>query len=221
MRHFRHANAKSQRPQRAMGRGMAITAYQQHARLAQASLRADDMHNALLAISQAEMLDPMFRGIAFQRFDHAAIFRIGDVFGLARIGGDIMIRRCENPLRRTRRDAALAQHFKGRRGAVMDEVTINIKQNLTIFAFQDAVAHPDLVEHGQGFRCGVLHHARDHSGRTRLWQARRLPHFHLAPAGRVGYEPSLIAQAQQQASGQQQHGRDKNRDKHRPGGIGG
>jgi hypothetical protein len=103
----------------------------------------------------------------------------------------------------------------------MDEMAINIKQNLAIFAFQDAVAHPDLVEHCQGLKCGVLHHARDHSGRNRLWQARRLCHFHLALAGGVRYEPSLIAQAQQQASGQQQHGRDKNRDKHRPGGIGG
>jgi hypothetical protein len=179
------------------------------------------MHNALLIIRQPKMSYPIFSRITFQGFDHAAIFGVGNLGSLARISRSVMVRCCENPLWRAGRDAALAQHLEGRRGTVMDEMAINIEQNLTIFAFQDAVAHPDLVEHCQGLKCGVLHHARDHSGRNRLWQARRLCHFHLALAGGVRYEPSLIAQAQQQASGQQQHGRDKNRDKHRPGGIGG
>jgi hypothetical protein len=45
---------------------MAIAAHQQHAGLAQACFGADDMDNALLAIFQAEMPDPMLSGIPFQ-----------------------------------------------------------------------------------------------------------------------------------------------------------
>jgi|Laugrefbdmm110sn_1035136.scaffolds.fasta_scaffold42697_2 hypothetical protein len=108
----------------------------------------------------------------------------------ARTAGDVAETAATAAIRSTKVragcDAALAQHFKGGGGAVTDEVTINIKQNLTIFAFQDAVAHQDIVEHRQGFTCGMLNHAGDHSGRTRLWQARRLCHFHLALADGVG-----------------------------------
>jgi len=158
MRHFGHANAEGQRPQGAVGRSMAIAAYQQHAGLAQAGFGANHMHNALLAILKAEMPYPKFGRIAFQRFDHAAIFGIRNLGTLARIGRRVMVRCGENAFRRAGCCATFAQHLEGRGGAVMDEMTINIKQNLAIFAFQNAVAHPDLVEHGEGFRRGVLRH---------------------------------------------------------------
>jgi hypothetical protein len=132
-----------------------------------------------------------------------------------------MVRGCENTLWRTRGNAALAQHFKRRGGSVMDEMAINIKQNLAIFAFQDAVAHPDLVEHGERFGCGVLHHAG-------IIPAE--PGFGKRGAGVIFLSllhgcwimteclfssgTAIATSTLQKAHGQQQHGRIRNQDEH-------
>jgi hypothetical protein len=103
----------------------------------------------------------------------------------------------------------------------MDEMAINIKQNLAIFAFQDAVAHPDLVEHGERFGCGVLHHAG-------IIPAE--PGFGKRGAGVIFLSllhgcwimteflfssgTAIATSTLQKAPGQQQHGRIRNHDEH-------
>ncbi len=66
MRHFRGANAKSQRTQRAMRRGMAIAADNNQAGLGDALLRANHMNNALAVIAQAEGREAEITGTALR-----------------------------------------------------------------------------------------------------------------------------------------------------------
>jgi hypothetical protein len=88
--------------------------------------------------------------VAIARFSGSASFEI------AAVGRDVVIRRRQRAFRHPRRDAALAQHLERGRGAVLQQVPVDVEQALAVrltAAGDDFMARPDLVE--QRLRLGV------------------------------------------------------------------
>jgi hypothetical protein len=64
-----------------------------------------------------------------------------------------MIGGCEGARRHAWRELALAQHLEGGRGAVLQQVTVDVQQALAVVALDDAVLLPDLVEQRRWVDC--------------------------------------------------------------------
>ena len=71
------ADRDRQRAAGAVGRGVGIVAGDQHARLRDAQLGRDDMGDALIAVTPADMRQREFGGVLVEHLDDAADFRIG------------------------------------------------------------------------------------------------------------------------------------------------
>ena len=91
--HFGGANAKRERAECTMRRGMRIAADHGHARQSQAGFRADDVHNALPNIAHLEFGNAVFRAIGVQRLDLQARDRIGNAMRTVS-SGYVVIRHC-------------------------------------------------------------------------------------------------------------------------------
>ena len=72
------ADAERERAERAVRRGVAVTADDGHARLGQPELRADDVHDALLGVAHRVDRDAELLAVAAQRLDLGAAHRVGD-----------------------------------------------------------------------------------------------------------------------------------------------
>src|SRR3546814_5817223 len=87
------------------------------------------MHYSLAGVVQPEVLDARPGAVIAQRVDHGPFFRIVDVGQFAAACGHVMIGRREGALRGAYRQALLAQHFKGGRRAVLDQMAIHIQRS--------------------------------------------------------------------------------------------
>ena len=123
---------KASAPERAVGGGVAVAADDQHAGLADALLRSDDVDDALAPVVEAEQSDA--RGCAFSVRPSTMCRSLGvaDLHDVAGIGGDVMIGRAENARGHARAQAALAQKLEGRRVAVVDQMAIDVEQVLAV-----------------------------------------------------------------------------------------
>src|SRR3546814_16684298 len=92
------------------------------------------------------VLDARPGAVIAQRVDHGPFFRIVDVGQFAAACGHVMIGRREGALRGAYRQALLAQHFKGGRRAVLDQMAIHIQQALAVFTAQYFMARQDFLE---------------------------------------------------------------------------
>ena len=156
--HLGRADAEGERADGAMGRGMAVATDDEEAGLAQPLLRPDDVHDALARIVEAEQRHAVRCRVADELLDHEAALGIRNPGDVARAGQHIMIRRGKGALRRAQLDAALPQPVEGRRRAVMDEVAVDVEQGLAVIPLDDAVARPDLLEHGaRRLAASVIH----------------------------------------------------------------
>ena len=72
------ADAERQRPERAVGRGVAVAAHHCHAGQRAALLGSDDVHDALAGIAHREVDDAELLGVLAQHLDLAGRDRIGD-----------------------------------------------------------------------------------------------------------------------------------------------
>ena len=72
----RGADAVRQRPEGAVGRGVAVAADDGHARLGPALLRADDVDDALADVADAVVLDAEVLGVLLQGLDLDAAFLV-------------------------------------------------------------------------------------------------------------------------------------------------
>jgi hypothetical protein len=108
MGHFRGADAKRERAEGAMGRGVAVTANDEQARQRQAQFGADHMHDALAAVVEPEQGDVLIGGILVQLADHARDFGIGNRLAAA-TRRHIMVGDAECQFRLRHRRAALGQ----------------------------------------------------------------------------------------------------------------
>ena len=125
---LRGADAHRERTEGAVGGGVTVAAHHRHARLGQAQLRADDVHDALLDIAHRVQPDAEFLAVAPQRLDLGARDGIGDRLvdvdrrHVVVLGGD-------REIRSAHRASGQPQPVEGlRAGDLVDEVQIDVDQ---------------------------------------------------------------------------------------------
>ncbi len=153
--HFAGADAMRQRAEGAMGRGMAVAAYDRRARKREALLRPDHVHDALPHIELVVVFDAELGGVLGERLDLDAAFLVCDA--LAAVGGrHVMVDDGEGLGRRAHLAARHAQALEGlRAGDLVDEVAVDIEQAGAVVLAVDDVVLEDLVV--EGFCLSVGH----------------------------------------------------------------
>ena len=164
MAHFRGANAEGERPEGAMGGGMAVATDNRHPRLGRAQFRAHHMHDTAIIAAPAMQRDGMGGGIRFEHLD-LELRRLGGI-GRRLAGAEVqrrrrMIDRRQGAVRTAHFQTARGQGREGlRRGHFMDQMQVDIEHARRPGGFRrDLVAVPDFFE--QGTRRAVV---RRHAG---------------------------------------------------------
>ncbi|MNM67158.1 hypothetical protein D3C81_786780 [compost metagenome] len=155
---FAGADAERQRTERAVRGGVAVAADDGHARLGEALLRCDDMHDAATGRGHVEQLDAVLGAVLRQHVDlrFGGLAGIGELaVGACRRGRRGVIHRRLGAVGTTRLQAALAQFGEGlRRGDFVDQVQVDVQHGGCAVGFgDDDVRVPQFVV--QGFGCGA------------------------------------------------------------------
>ena len=112
-------------------------------------LGSGDVEDALPIVAPTEPGDFVFVGVADQKLDHIAYFRIGNAGDAARaglrIGRDVVIGKRKDLVRMRDRQATLVQSVECVARAFVDQAAIDIEQRL-VFLLRDDVTVPNLVE---------------------------------------------------------------------------
>src|SRR5208282_750259 len=146
MFHFRCSNAKRQRSERAVRRGVTVAADNRHPRQRDAQFRADDVHNALLRRVHIEERDPELAAIFLQRFNLLRSNRVGDRQA-PRSGRDIVVDRCHRAQGLPQTPAIRAQTVESlRRSHFMHQVQIDIEQRRLPFGSSNHVRLPNFLK---------------------------------------------------------------------------
>ena len=147
-----------QRPERAMGRGVAVAAHDGGAGQGEALLRADDVDDALAGIELVEIFDAELARIGGERLDLHAAFGVRDA--VAAVGRlDVVVDDRERLARRPDLAAGHPQAFEGLRARhLMDEMTVDIEQAGAVGLPVDDVVVPDLVVEGPGLSRECVRH---------------------------------------------------------------
>ena len=147
------ADAEGERPDGAVRAGVAVAAHDGLARLREAQLRANDVHDAALTVGEAEQLHAELGAVrlelahlppgCLQRDRRAA-----EHLGSERRRG--MIHGGERALGAPYAEAALAQHREGLRGGdLVDQVQVDVEHGGGVRALgAHLVSSPHLVEQG-------------------------------------------------------------------------
>ena len=140
-----------QRAERAMGRGVAVTADDGGAGQRKALLRADDVDHALALVELVVIGDAELAGVLGQRRDLFGAFRIGIGFGA--IGGrHVVVDHGQRLLRRVHLAAGGAQPFERlRRGHFVHQMAVDIEQAGAVLGLVHQMVVPDLVVQRGGF----------------------------------------------------------------------
>ncbi len=111
MLHLGRPDAHGQGTERAVRGRVGVTADNGHARLGQAKLRADDMHDALLRVAERVQADAELRAVVAQRLDLRAAGEIGN--GLVDVQrGGVVVLRGDGEVRAAQLAAGQAQSLK-------------------------------------------------------------------------------------------------------------
>ena len=140
------ADAERQRAERAMRRGVAVTADDRHAGLRQAEFRTDDVDDALIAGVEVEERNAEIRAVSAQRIDLRARQRIGDR-QMAGGRGHVVIDRGEGPVgapHATSRRAQPAERL--RRRDFVHEMQVDVEQRQSVVELTDDVRIPEPIE---------------------------------------------------------------------------
>ena len=81
------ADAERERAERAVGGGVGVAADDRHARLGQAELRADHVHDPVAAVPERIQADAELGAVAVERLE----LRLRELVGIARAGGDVVV----------------------------------------------------------------------------------------------------------------------------------
>ena len=146
--HFdlRSPHAERHGAQSSVGRSVAVAADDRHARLGESQLGADDVHDALLGVSHAEVLDAVAGAVLGQRLDLPPRLRLPDRKVLVD-GRDVMVGRGRD-LRRTRDAEAAAfdpRESHGRRHLV-DILPVDVEHAAAAVLDTHRVRVPYLVQ---------------------------------------------------------------------------
>src|SRR5262245_16154006 len=205
-------DAEGQRAQRAVRRGMAVTANHDHAGLAQTLLGPNHVNDALSWVLEPEQRHAHLPRMGFEILDHGAAARLVDRGKVAAKGRYVVVRRGEGPVGTTHLQIALLEHAKGVAGPVVHQVSIDVQQGSTVWARLDRVRGPNLVEHGLrfghclGFPCysaATDRFAASASGRPKRWLTpshasapmRRNASFTVISASSAGWRPLVFSSA--------------------------
>ena len=126
--HLAGADAEGDGPEGAVGGGVGVAAHDGHARLGEALLGADHMHDALLGVAHREVGDPELVGVAAQGLHLGAADLVGD--GLVDVGGgDVVVLGGHRQVGPPHAPARQPQPVEGlRRGHLMHEVQVDVEQ---------------------------------------------------------------------------------------------
>ena len=152
--HFRSADAEGQRAESAMGAGVAVAANDGHARLGNAELRADHMHDPLFGRLNIVEWNAELGAVGAQGIHLFGRDRIFDDEPVGR-GGDVMVHRGDRPVRAAHGSSRQAKPFKRlRRSDFMQQMQIDIQQRRLAFRRHDHMRFPNLFK--QRF-CALRH----------------------------------------------------------------
>jgi hypothetical protein len=125
---------------------MAVAANNGHARLCQAQLRPDHVHNPLLRRIHIKEPDTKFPAILLQGFNLSRGNGVGDR-GTARLGWNVVVYRGYGSQRLPDPAPGRSQAIESLgRGNLMDEVQVNVKNRRPTAGFGYQVGGPDLFE---------------------------------------------------------------------------
>ena len=144
--HLRGANAEGDRSEGAVGAGVAVATGDGHARLGEAQLRANDMHDALASAGFVEELDAAFTHVALDLHEHLLGHGVKQR-PVGAVGGNDVVDGGEGAAGIADAEAALAEHAEGlRAGDLMDQVQPDEELGLAGGELADGVSGPDLVQ---------------------------------------------------------------------------
>ena len=119
------ADPEGERPERAVGGGVAVAAHDRHARLGQAELRPDDVDDALVRAAEAVERDPELGAVRGELLDLGGRHLVEDR-QVAGVGRDRVVGRGDRLVRAAHAEAALAQPGEGLgAGDLVDEVQVD------------------------------------------------------------------------------------------------
>ena len=144
--HLAGADAKGDRTECSMGRGVRVAAGDRGAGLGDALLGANDVDDALLAGGEVEKSDAVFRAIRAQGLDHGIREFVAEWLG-AFVRGHDVVHRGKSARGVEHLEIQVAQHAEGLwAGNLMDEVGADQKLGGSIRKSADGVGSPHLVE---------------------------------------------------------------------------
>ncbi len=142
------ADAEGQRPEGAVGAGMAVAAGDQKPRQGQALFRPQHVHDALRRVGQPETADAMGRGVVFQRADHPRDVGVFDMPAPA--GRRVMVDHGEGQFGRRHLQPPRRQLGEAVMRAFMHQVPVDPEQRCAVLATLDLMRGPELVEQRAG-----------------------------------------------------------------------
>jgi hypothetical protein len=146
---LRSADAVRQRPEGAMGRGVAVAADHGHARQGRTLFRSDDMNNAVTDVVHLEFSDAVLVAIVVEGLHLQTRNRVGNGSDTAlalRGRRYVVVRGRDVGINAPRLAPGQTQAFKGlRRGHFVNDVTVDVDQRRPIVALFDQVRIPKFV----------------------------------------------------------------------------
>ncbi len=141
------ADPDCQRAERAVGRGVRVAAHDRHARLRQAQLRTDDVHDPLVRRSDAVQGNPELVAVLLEAADLGERDLIGEGKRAIR-RGNAVVHGCQGLARATHAEAAVAQPVERLRARhFVDQVQVDAQHvGRAIGAGRDEMVVPDLVD---------------------------------------------------------------------------
>ena len=140
------ADAERDVAEGAVRAGVAVAADERDARLREAQLGPDDVHDPLAGVGQVEQADAELAAIAFDGRHHLLGQAVGERAGLV-IGGDDVVDGGQRPLGVHHLEPAVAEHGEGLgAGDFVDQVLADKELRLPRRQLADGVGVPDFVE---------------------------------------------------------------------------
>ena len=163
---FAGADAKGERAECAMRRGVAVAADDRHAGLGDAEFGADDVNDALLPAADVVELDAELFAVLAQGGDLLGGDLIDDVEALGEERGDVVVHGRDAAVGAAYGAAGKTQSLEGLRASdLVDEMEVDVDERGFASGFGDYVLVPDFFEEGFGSVAhGFLRGASDASG---------------------------------------------------------
>ena len=199
MLHLAGADAEGQRPEGAVGGGVRVAADDRHARLGDAQLGADHVHDALAGGADRVDRHAELRAVVLERLDLHAAEVVGDLGRhLRAVGRHVVVGGGQRAVGPAHRPPGQAQGLEGlRAGDLVHQVEVDVEERVG-----HLVGAPDLVEERQAARGTPARQRRspwsgppqaggDHREEAGLGRARV-----LEVVGQVGVEGHGVARGQ-------------------------